>query len=240
MAEQRLQPELERARRRRERRARRAGRGCPRAGGAPAGGSQKAAPVRRRVVEIRHLAERVDGARRDRLGGGEDRRRLVEPRRLRPEEPERRSPVDDDRRPGRFLREVLADDELVRPAGGREPRGRGPVDPRDMVARPVRPRADDLVTLAAADAPVPPERAPTKRRRGTSGKVRAAATTPARSGPRPSPAAASGARARQASQITRPSCSRSSVSASTAKSTPSTSRWPTTGSKSRSTSAGTT
>ena len=157
VAEQRLEPELERARRRRERRfvepgadVREAARACRR--------EPERAPVRRRVIEIRHLAERVDGARRDRLGRRAHRRRLVEPGRLRSEEPERRSPVDEDRRPGRFLREVFTDDELVGPAGGREPGGGGPVDPRDVVTGPVGPRADDLVALAAAQAATPAER----------------------------------------------------------------------------------
>ena len=121
-----------------------------------AGARRRARPAR--VVEIGHLAERVDGAGCDRLGRATHCRRLVEPGRLRPEEAERRPPVDEDRRPGRFLGEVFADDELVRPARGREPRRGGPVDPRDVVTGPVRPRADDLVALPAADAPAPAER----------------------------------------------------------------------------------
>ena len=156
--EQRLEPELERRAAAPRTAPRRAGRGRPRRRRRPVGGSQKARPSGRGVVEIRHLTERVDGARRDRLGCGDDCGRLVEPGRLRPEQAERRPPIDENRCPGSFLREVFADDELVAPAGGREPRGGGPVDPRDVVTGPVRPRADDLVALPTADAPAPAER----------------------------------------------------------------------------------
>ena len=157
MAEQRLEPELERARRRSERRpASRARTSAMRR--AAAGGSQEAR-LRAGVVEIAPtspsaataLAAIASAAARTAAG-------LSSQGDSGPIEAERRPPVDEDRRPRRLLGEVLADDELVGAAGGREPRRRGPVDPRDVVARPVRPRADDLVALAAADAPVPAER----------------------------------------------------------------------------------
>src|SRR5262249_61030610 len=45
-------------------------------------------------------------------------------------------------------------DEQLVVAGPREPRRGRPVDPREAVAGPVRPRAGDLGALAAAEAPL--------------------------------------------------------------------------------------
>ena len=68
----------------------------------------------------------------------------------RPVELHPRAPVDRERDQRRRVGEELADDELVGAARGRESCRRAPVDPGRPVARPVRPRARDLVSLARA------------------------------------------------------------------------------------------
>ena len=147
-----------------------------------------------------------------------DGRGLVEPRRRRPEEPHARAPVDHDRDPGRRVGEELADDELVRPARGRQAGRRAPVDPGPTVARPVRPRADDLVALARGGAAVPAEadadEAPARDER--KGRRAAGAHGPPDAFPPPSPAAAA-ARGRGSAPSTAPRSAPSSDSALTAR-----------------------
>src|SRR5207247_10495665 len=90
----------------------------------------------------------------------------------------------------RLLRVVLADDELVRSPGDREPRRTGPVDLLDGVTSAVRPGAGDVGAHSAPRAPHRRKRqadhaAVLDEREGCLGRhtVAAAGASRARSGP---------------------------------------------------------
>ena len=134
------------------------------------------------LVVVAEEAAGGDGAVADQAHRLPDRRRLVQPRPLLAEERHRRPAVGEDDDARRLLREVLADDELVGPAGEGEAGRGGPVDLADVVARPVRARGGDVRAVAAADAVQAAEREPEHAAPGNERKGRAQA----RSGsPRP-------------------------------------------------------
>ena len=199
-----------------------------RAGGEPAWSSSS-------LLDVGELAaggSRRTADRRDRRRGG---RRLVEPGQRRPVELHPRPPVDGERDQRGGVGEELADDELVGAPGGREARRRGPVDPRRPVARPVRPRARDLVSLAAPWAPVLPEAnadEPPARDEGE-GTLARGAHWPSGAAPASQFGSGRGTRSRQAARMpSRRSLSLASLPISA--SADRISRWPTTGPNRRS------
>ena len=184
------------------------------------------------VGELAAGGSRRAADRRDRGRGG---RRLVEPGQRWPVELHPRPPVDGERDQRRRVGEELADDELVGAPSGREACRRRPVDPRRPVARPVGPRARDLVSLAAPWAPMLAEAnadEPPPRNEGE-GALARRAHEPSGAAPASQFGSGRGTRSRQAARmLSRRSLSLASLPISA--SADRISRWPTTGANSRS------
>ena len=212
-----------------------------------------------RIVEVADEAARRACAGEHELDDRPHRHRLVEPRQRSTEARHLRTPIADDDDLRRFFGEPLADDELVAPLRGGQPRRRRPVDRVHVVAGPVRPRAGDVGARASPQALHRSEREPdhaaARDERKTSaerparvglrsGQTRAGLATPRscesrRADPLPSLAAA---RARGSSAGTPRSPPTSSGRARTGDEARSedTTRWTRTGANSRSMSSGTT
>ena len=111
-----------------------------------------------RVVEIADEAAGCPCAREHELDDRTHRRGLVQPGQRRPVARHLGPSVADDHDLRRLFGEALTDDELVGPARGGEPRRRRPVDRVHVVAQPVRTRARDVRSGSSTKALHRPER----------------------------------------------------------------------------------